>query len=193
MANFDDLLNSTPTTKENAAQQQFSKAEYAAKKQAERETVYNLADDTAIEVTADDGKFQAFLDVQGRFDRYSAVNALLIFAQNPEATRLGSFDYWKNQRGSVTSGQSGISILEPGKEYLQKDGSIGIGYNIKKVFDISQVGTRRLKYVPTPSFDERQILGALLSNPPVKITGVDELPEDLGAETNPETGEISVR
>lgn len=191
MGNFDDLLSNSPTKEQG--QSQLSKEEYAAKKQAERESIYELSDQTAISVAGDGDKFKQYLDVQSNFDRYSVVNALLIMAQKPEATRLGNFDYWKNQGCFVKSGQIGIAILEPGKEYHREDGSTGTSYNIKKVFDVSQVDTRKLQSVPSSSFTERLLLQALISKAPVTINGVDELPGDLGAMSDPETGEISVR
>jgi hypothetical protein len=191
MANFDDLLNNAaPTDPQDG--QPFSKEEYAARKQAERAAVYELSDRTALEAAGDGGRFQQYLDVQTQFNRYSAVNALLILAQKPEATRIGDFDHWKNQGASVKPGQTGISILEPGKEYEREDGSIGISYNVKKVFDISQVDARKVKSPSAPKFTERQILSALISKAPVKITGVDKLPGDGGAQTDPQTGEIQV-
>jgi len=190
MANFDDLLNNAPA--EEQGRQQLSKEEYAAKKQAEREAVYELSDQTALEVSGDGERFRQYLDVQSTFGRYSAVNALLILAQKPEAARLGSFDYWKSQNGFVKPGQSGISILEPGKEYEREDGSTAVGYNVKKVFDVSQVDTRKLKFTPTPNYTERQILGAPISKYPLKIMGVDELPDDRGAMTDTD-GSILVR
>jgi len=188
MNNFDDLLNNAPAEE----QPQLSKEEYAAKKKAEREEVFALSDQTALEVSADEGKFQPFLDLQARLDRYSAVNSLLVFAQNPEASRLGSFDYWKRQNCSVRSGQTAIAILEP-HEYTKDDNTPGTGYNVKKVFDISQMDTRKLRVTPPPRYTERQLLGALISKAPVKISGVDELSGDLGAYTDPETGSIYVR
>jgi len=182
MNSYDDLLNNNPLTKE----------EYAAGKQAERDDLYTLSDNTALEVAGDGGQFRQYLDLQSRCDRYSAVNTLLILAQKPEATRLGDFDHWKDRGGSV-KGQTGIAILEP-HQYRKEDGSPGVGYNIKKVFDISQVNTSKMKpSKPAPTYTDRQILSALISKAPVKITGVDSLPGNAGAQTNPETGEISVR
>lgn len=190
MASFDDLLNNAPAEEQGAPQ--LSKEEYAAKKKAEREEVFTLSDQTALEVASDGGKFQSFLELQGRLDRYSAVNALLTFAQNPAASRLGDFDYWKRQNCSVKPGQTAIAILEP-HEYTKDDNTPGTGYNVKKVFDISQVDTRKLKTAPASGYTERQLLQALIYKAPVKIKGVDELPGDLGATTDPNTGEISVR
>jgi len=189
MNNFDDLLNNAPAEESGAPQ--LSKEEYAAKKKAEREEVFELSDNTALEVSADGGKYQSFLDLQSRLDRYSAVNTLLVFAQNQDASRLGSFDYWKRQNCSVRPGQTAIAILEP-QEYTKEDGSPGTSYNVKKVFDISQVDTRKLKSTPPPRFAERQLLGALISKAPVKIIGVDELSGDLGAMYDPQTDSISV-
>ena len=183
MNNYDDLLNNVPISKE----------EYSAKKQAEREAVYELSDVTAMVVAGDGGHFQQYLDVQAGFDRYSTVNTLLILAQKPEATRLGDFDYWKSKGAFVRQGETGISILEPGKEYERRDGSgMAIGYNIKKVFDISQVDPRKAERTPPPSYTDRQLVSALISKAPVKITGVDATLGGLGAITNPETGEIGV-
>ena len=189
MNNYDDLLNNAPAEPQSG---QLSKEEYAEKKRAEREEVFDLSDSTALEVAGDGGNFRQYLDVQGRFDRYSAVNTLLILAQKPEATRIGDFDYWKSMGGFVRPRQSAISILEP-HEYTKEDSSPGVGYNIKKGFDISQVDTRKVKANPPPHFTDRQLLSALISKAPVKIIGVDELPGDLGAMTDPESEGVLVR
>jgi len=197
MAEFDDLLNNTPTENPPPDKQpapQLSKEEYAAKKKAERDIVFEVSDQTAMKVAADGANFHPFLDLQARLDRYSAVNALLVYAQNPDASRLGTFDYWKGKGCSVKPGQTAISILEPGKEFERRDGNgMAVSYNVKKVFDISQVDTHRLRPAPAPKYTERQLLSALISKAPVKISGVDELPGDLGAMTDPQTGDISVR
>ena len=83
-------------------------------------------------------------------------------------------------------------ILEP-QEYTKDDGSSGVGYNVKKIFDISQVDTRRFKTEPPPNYDDRQLLAALVSNVPMRISSVDNLPDNQGAITDPDTGEITVR
>lgn len=35
-------------------------------------------------------------------------------------------------------GQKAIPIIEPVKEYVRDDGSIGVLYDVRKVFDVSQ-------------------------------------------------------
>jgi len=193
MNNYDDLLTNVPAA-EGQNGQQLSKEEYAAKKQAEREAVYTMSDNAALEVAGSGDKFKQYLDVQSTFDRYSAVNALLIMAQRPDATRVADFDHWKSKGASVKGGQTGIFILEPGKEYERKDGQgMAIGYNLKKVFDISQVDTRRMTQPkPTPNYTDRQLLTALINKAPVKITGVDSLPDGGGAKYDPEMDSIAV-
>ena len=188
MNNYDDLLNNEPAEGQAA---QFSKEDYAAKKKAERDEVFALSDSAALDVAGDGSKFRQYLDAQSRFDRYSAVNTLLIMAQKPEATRLGDFEHWKERGGFVKPGQTGISILEP-HEYTRDDGTPGIGYNVKKVFDISQVDARKIKTTPPPNYDSRLLLRALITKAPVKITGVTELQNGGGAKTDPRTGEIFV-
>lgn len=189
MANFDDLLNNAPAEGQSG---QLSKEDYAAKMQAEREDLFTLSDNAAMEVAGDGDMFRQYLDVQSTFSRYSAVNALLIMAQNPEATRVAAFDFWKDKGGYIKKGETGISILEP-HSYTKEDGTPGTGYNVKKVFDISQVDTRKMKAAaPAPNYTERQLLQALISKYPMKITGVDELPDNLGAMTDHD-GSILVR
>lgn len=189
MNDYDDLFENQRV---DNSSDQIPKEDYAARKKAERDDVFTLSDSTALEVASDDGKFQQYLDVQSRFDRYSAVNTLLILAQKPDSTRLADFDRWKSLGGFVKPGQSAISILEP-HEYIKEDGMRGIGYNVKKVFDISQVDARKVKPIISPPYTERQLLAALISNAPMKISGVESLSGNLGAYTDPQTGEIFVR
>ena len=143
MANFDDLFTAPTATETQSDRPQLTKEEYAAKKKAERDSLYALADEMAQEVMRDGEAFRGFLDVQARFDRYSATNALLIYAQNDEATRLRDFDGWKERGIYVRKNETGLSILEAGDSYVTEDGRTGYYYNVKKVFDISQTDASR--------------------------------------------------
>lgn len=152
MNSFDDIFEGH-ISQRGQTNQPFDKEAWAEKKQAERQSVYDLADTTAVEVSTDGSKFQSYLDVQTRFSRYSATNVLLILAQKPEATQLKDFNGWKEAGASIKRQQKGISILEPGEEYERADGSIGTSYNVKRVFDISQT-TARAKVQPAISVDD---------------------------------------
>lgn len=58
-------------------------------------------------------QLKQYLRAMGRFHRYSAANALLIWLQNPEAIRVAGFGAWKKLRRHVKRGQKGIRILAP--------------------------------------------------------------------------------
>ena len=62
--------NFTPKKSGAAARPQLSPEEYAAKKKAEKDAVYQMIDDTATEIVSDPDKFRAYLDTQARMDRY---------------------------------------------------------------------------------------------------------------------------
>ena len=159
---------------------QLTPEQWAEKKQAEKDAVYKLIDDTAVEVTSSPDKFKAFLDTQARMDRYSAANALLIYKQIPEATQLKDFDDWTKEGVKINKGSKSISILEP-VEYTKKDGTPGVSYNVKKVFDVSQTNGKRIP-APTLNRDPQKLVPMMLDSAPVAIETVDELPYDnMGA------------
>ena len=146
----------------------------AEKMKAEKEAVYQMADDAAKAIVSDPEKFKAFLDTQSRLDRYSAVNALLIFKQLPEASQLKNFDDWSKDNIKITKGAKSISILEP-VEYAKRDGTTGISYNVKKVFDVSQTNGKRPP-APTVNRDPKALITTMLDSSPVNVEAADDLP-----------------
>ena len=100
----------------------FDKEEWAAAKQAQRKEAYELIDNTCSEMVASGDSFRQYLDVQGRFDRYSVANAILVSAQMPEATQLKEYSKWKANRVYVNKDAQKIIILEPSKEYTVRTG-----------------------------------------------------------------------
>ena len=150
------MTNNFTPAKAGQQSKRLSKEEYAEKMKAEKEAVYQMADDTAKAIVSDPEKFKAFLDTQSRLDRYSAVNALLIFKQLPEASQLKNFDDWSKDNVKIQKGAKSISILEP-VEYAKKDGTTGISYNVKKVFDVSQTNGKRPP-APTVNRDPKALI-----------------------------------
>ena len=189
MMNFDDLFTGQPAPQEETS---FDKDAWAAKKQAEREDVYLMIDTYAHEMSIDGGLFRSYLDVQAHFDRYSVSNAILVAAQCPEATRLADFDHWKDNGVYVKRGEDAITILEPGKEYEKDDGSTGVSYNVKKVFDISQTNSRQ-QAAPAVNRDDRLLLKALMNNAPCRFGISNELPEGVNVAYQSKNGTILVR
>lgn len=190
MSSFDDLFSKEQSPQEN--DQPFDKEAWAQKKQEQRETVYTMIDETAAAVARDGTKFQTYLDVQSRFDRYSVSNALLILAQRPNATIIKDFDTWKEQGAFIRKKESGFYILEPGEEYQREDGSTGISYNPKKMFDVVQTGNSRKRETPTYP-DDRTRIKALMDHAPVPIRISETLPSGVNAMYQPDSREIQIR
>ena len=189
MLNFDDLFTGQPSQQEDTS---FDKSAWAARKQAERESVYAMIDGYAVEMSGTGDLFRSYLDVQASFDRYSVSNAILVAAQRPEATRLADFDHWKASGVYVKRGEEAITILEPGKEYQKDDGSVGVSCNVKKVFDISQTNSRQ-QTIPTVTRDDRLLLKALMNNAPCRFAISNDLLEGTNVGYNAKSNVIYVR
>jgi hypothetical protein len=168
------MTNDFKPKKAGGNQPKLSKEEYAEKKKAEKERVYQMVDDTAMQIVSDPEKFRAFLDTQSRMDRYSAANALLIFNQLPEATQLKDFDDWGKDNVKIVKGAKSISILEP-VEYARQDGTTGISYNVKKMFDVSQTNGRQTPAVSV-NRDPKALITTMLDVCPVEVEATNELP-----------------
>ena len=168
------MTNDFKPAKAGGNQPRLSKEEYAEKKRAEKEKVYQMIDDAAREIVSDPEKFKSFLDTQSRMDRYSAANALLIYSQYPQATQLKDFDDWGKDNVKITKGAKSISILEP-VEYTRADGSPGISYNVKKVFDVTQTNGRKAPAV-SANRDPKALITTMLDVSPVEVAATDELP-----------------
>ena len=70
-----------------------------------------MADEASKLIISDPKKFKEFLDTQSRLDRYSAVNALLIFKQFPEASQLKSFDDWNKDSVKIQKGAKQLFMV----------------------------------------------------------------------------------
>ena len=174
------MTNNFKPNKGGYQKPQLSPDEWREKKQAEKDAVYKLIDDTATAIVQDGDKFRAFLDTQARLDRYSAANALLIYNQYPQATQLKDFGDWAEEKVSINKGAKSISILEP-VEYARNDGTTGISYNVKKVFDVSQTKGKQTP-APTANRDPQKLVAVMIDTSPVEIAVVPELPHpNMGA------------
>ena len=152
----------------------FDKAEWAAQKQAQRKEAYELIDNTCAEMMISGDSFRQYLDVQGRFDRYSVANTILVSAQMPEATQLKDYNTWKQSRVYVNKDAQKVVILEPSKEYTRNDGTKGISYNAKVVYDISETSAKE-RMQPQEQKSMRELVSALIDASPVPCVPVDDL------------------
>ena len=152
----------------------YDKEQWAAQKQAERKEAYELIDSTCSEMAAGGDSFRQYLDVQGRFDRYSVNNAILVSAQMPEAAQLKDKASWKQSRVYVNKDAQKVIILEPSKEYTRDDGTKAVSYNAKAVYDISETSAKDRQEAAEPK-SMRELVSAMIDASPVPFQPVDDL------------------
>ena len=188
---LDSLLNVSAVPQDDRV------AAFIAESKNNRSRCYEMSEQMTAAVATDGQTFKQYLDVQSRFDRYTANNALLIMAQNPDAQKIGDYGYWRDQGAYVKRQERNnpILIMEPGKEYEREDGSTGTYYNAKKVYDISQTNARDRIQQAQPEITDTQLVRAVVNNPLVAIVAAepDQMPEDKGALFEPEESCIYVR
>lgn len=184
--NFKQRKNSTES------QSRLPLEEWKQMKQQERDSVYQLLDETTMEVISDPEKFQSYLDTQSRMNRYSVSNALLMLAQKPDATQLKSYDEWDENNIRVKKGEKALAILDP-VDYTRQDGTKSLAFNVKKVFDISQTSGKQ-NPAPSVNRDPQKLVAIMLDTAPVNIEASDEMPfPNMGAFYNNEKQTLYVK
>jgi len=192
MVYHDDVLAAyrEPEIKEEQ-RDDFNIDEFRERKQQERDLVYDMIDDATLNLTAPEA-LKEYLDIQSRFNRYRPSNILLIQTQMPLASRLNTFDEWKNRNISIRKGEHPILILMPGKQYTRYDGTIGQYTDVRKVFDISQ--TFSAPKLKPPSYPEgRTLIRALMNKSPVPAKASENVPDGCSAYYDPNDKVIYVR
>ncbi len=175
MADLYELMNETAQD-DLAPKEEFDRKAWGAKKQVEREETYAKIDETALAVNSDPAARDRYLDVMARFPNHSVQNTLLIYAQRPNASRIGDGAYWASKGARIKKNERGFSVLEPGREYTREDGSIGTFYDPKKVFDAEQTTARTR--LPR-HYDAHDVLTALITTSPIPVRPVDDLQGEL--------------
>lgn len=186
MNNYDDIFKSE---KEKNSFTPFDKNEWAEMKQIEREFAYTIIEDTLENIKSNPETFKTYLDVLSMFEKYSTGNTLLIMGQMPKATKLMDSKAINKSEGYIKKGEKGIVLLEPGEEFTRDDGSKGVNYKTKKVFDISQTsltGKARVKY------DIRLLIKSLVQNAPCHFEITDKINGDYLARYVPENNTMYV-
>lgn len=95
--------------------------------------------------------YAEYLDVMGKFHRYSARNCMLILMQMPEASRVASYKKWQELGRQVRKGEKAIAILAPinhKTKVLNRDGEeeerTWMTFKPVPVFDVSQTDGEEL-------------------------------------------------
>ena len=170
----------TPATANNIEQKKLSPDEWKAQKQAEKDEVFKMIDDAAMEIAETPEAFMKFLDTQSNLDRYSATNALLMYKQCPEATVLKDFEDWGKDNVKIKRGMKSLRMMEP-VEYTKKDGTTGINFKVKRVFDISQTSASPRKTYEFTKEHAEKLANIMISTCPVKVEMVDGLEKNVSA------------
>ena len=187
MSEFDNVLNGTAdkkaeqTVEKNApeailddiAEGGEGKKTYGQVMAEKKAKCYAMIDDACLEVMSSPEKLYEYLMVQSSFERYSLNNNLLIFAQNPGATKLKDFDAWKKSGCYVKKGSESIMILEP-YSFTGTDGKPHRGYNAKNVFNIEDVNVPPEAYPEEKTYEQKKLVEALVHDSPVPIRKAEQ-------------------
>jgi N-terminal domain of anti-restriction factor ArdC/IrrE N-terminal-like domain len=119
----------------------------------------------------------AYLDTASKFHHYSWGNVLLIHAQRPTATRVGSFHMWKDLHRLVKKGEKGIMIYapiftkqhdkqpeapQPGQNGVKREDTFKLsGFRTAYVFDVQQTEGKPLPEFAKTAGDPRDYLDKL--------------------------------
>lgn len=144
-----------------APETQYSKEEYAAMKKAEREAVWMQVDARMGEVLADAPALQEFLNFMSQC-RNSLPNQLLLSGQNADITDARTFQQWKDAGRHIRTGEEGYTAIV-GQVY-ENNGRKASGYNIGKVFDITQ--TRGRPIPPPAEYQVDELIAATIGEQP---------------------------
>ena len=191
MNNFDDIFKSADNTAKRTYEP-FDKDEWAEMKRIEREFAFNTIDETLENIKSSPEDYTIFLNVMSNFEKYSTGNILLITNQMPDATRLLDSKAISKAEGHVKKGERGIVLLEPGEEYTRDDGSTGVNFKTKKMFDVSQT-TVKANSRAEVKYDNRVLLKALIHDAPCKFELVDRVEDNRNAYYNPADNTIYIK
>lgn len=164
-----------------------------------REETGRMTAEAVERVWGDMEQFPRLLDVVERFNLASgtlgggSANALLIYAQCPDATRLGSFEDWKKEQAYIRKGEKGIRIYvrSPGKED-PKTHRTKYFYNVEHRFDISQTNAHSQPEEITWA-DPLDIVKAIAKTGANWVKYDPEIPDGVDAAYIPDLREVRVR
>lgn len=144
--------------------------------QQDKEWANAKSDEMAIKIGSNMKDLIAYLDVQTKFEMYSASNALLILNQKPEATYLREYSKWKDDGYEIKDSKDKVIIIK--REQGEKaDGSLTNYYNAKRLYDVSNTNAPALQVKEAP--DKATIIKTLLNGSNVNVEVVDSLDNNM--------------
>ena len=158
------------------------KEEYAKRMQEWRTALFSMANEQTLKAIESPENYKCYFDLMVRLD-YQVTNTLLVMAQYPDAQLLKEGIKWRENNKFIRNDEKdrGIQILEPGSEYMRRDGTVGVNYNPKYVYDISQLNGKAIT-IPAPNYSNKEIISALMHGTTIKpeiVTAESDLPSPV--------------
>ncbi len=182
MSNVYDVFNEMNVEQKNFERKpRLSKEEFAQVMNDKRQELFAMANEQTLKAVENPEAYLQYLKLQSSLD-YTVTNTLLVMAQAPQSTMLKDYAHWRDLNKFVSKGAKGIAILEPGREYRRQDGSIGINYNPKTVFDISQLGGRGMLPPLPAKFSIKELVSAVIHQVDIKpevVSAESQMPKDV--------------
>jgi len=175
MENYDNLFEQQPEQME----QPFDREAWAEQKREQRQELYDLIDEISEKTLADPSALSDYLNMQARLGKTSVANTLLVVAQKPDATFIANYDDWQKRGRSVKRGEKGTMVLEANGEYERPDGTMGVNFDVKRVFDISQTYGKPARERTNPPI--KTALKAITTNVPVPVKLSESVSQSVGA------------
>ena len=175
MENYDNLFEQQPEQTE----QPFDREAWAQQKREQRQELYNLIEEISEKTLTDPSALSDYLNMQARLGKASVANTLLMIAQKPNATFISGFDDWQKRGRSVKRGEKAALVLEANGEYERPDGTMGVNFDVKRVFDISQTYGKPIRERTAPPI--KTALKAITTNVPVPVKLSEGISQSVGA------------
>jgi len=175
MENFDNLFEQ----QSEQTEQPFDREAWAQQKREQRQELYDLIEEMSEKTLADPSALSDYLNMQARLGKTSVANTLLVVAQKPDATFIANYDDWQKRGRSVKRGEKGALVLEANGEYERPDGTMGVNFDVKRVFDISQTYGKPVRERTAPPI--KTALKAITTNVPVPVKLSEGVSQSVGA------------
>lgn len=175
MENYDNLFEQQPEQTE----QSFDREVWAQQKREQRQELYDLIEEMSEKTLTDPSALSDYLNMQARLGKTSVANTLLVVAQKPDATFIANYDDWQKRGRSVKRGEKAALVLEANGEYERPDGTMGVNFDVKRVFDISQTYGKPIRERTAPPI--KTALKAITTNVPVPVKLSEGISQSVGA------------
>ena len=175
MENYDNLFEQQPEQTE----QPFDREVWVQQKREQRQELYDLIEEMSEKTLTDPSALSDYLNMQARLGKTSVANTLLVVAQKPDATFIANYDDWQKRGRSVKRSEKAALVLEANGEYERPDGTMGVNFDVKRVFDISQTYGKPIRERTAPPI--KTALKAITTNVPVPVKLSEGISQSVGA------------